>query len=162
VPLAVAYGFRKLGPFLRFLVAGAIISLLRGVSILMTGLGPVHGPDINANASWSQVWSSWLHLINPVASLLSNDAHLHLTKDLFFSGHTATTFLLALYCYRDPLLRPLAIAAHVIVVGVVFFSHLHYSIDVVGAYAVTFTVYALFEWQRKGQEDQLESAGGRT
>ncbi len=42
-------------------------------------------------------------------------------------------------------LRAPAIAAHVLVVASVFLAHLHYAIDVAGAYAVTFALFALRE-----------------
>jgi hypothetical protein len=147
VPIAVVFGFRRFKPFVRFLFVGGFLSLLRGGCILLTGLGPVHGPDVNAGLSWPALWEAWTHLINPMGTLTGYAAHLHLTKDLFFSGHTATTFLLALYCYRDRVLRPLAVGCHLVVVAVVFLAHLHYAIDVVGAYAITFGVYVLVEWR---------------
>lgn len=149
LPPAVVLGFRHLGPFLRFLVAGAIVSVTRGVCILLTGLGPVHGPDVNAGLSWPSLFDAWVRLLNPVSTITGQAAHVHLTKDLFFSGHTATTFLLLLYCWRDPVLKWWALAGHVVVVATVFLSHLHYAIDVVGAWAVVFCVYALFEWRPK-------------
>ncbi len=74
----------------------------------------------------------------------------YLTKDLFFSGHTATTFLLVLYLWRFPRLRAPALAGHVLVVASVFLSHLHYAIDVAGAYAVAFAIFALREGWRAG------------
>jgi hypothetical protein len=149
LPPAIVLGFRHLGPFLRFLVAGAIVSVTRGVCILLTGLGPVHGPDINAGMSWSSLFDAWFQLINPITTITGHAAHVHLTKDLFFSGHTATTFLLLLYCWRDPVLKWWTLASHVVVVATVFFSHLHYAIDVVGAWAIVFCAYALFEWTPK-------------
>jgi len=36
-----------------------------------------------------------------------------------------------------------------VVVATVFLSHLHYTIDVLGAYAVTFAIYAAREWAPK-------------
>ena len=74
----------------------------------------------------------------------------YLTKDLFFSGHTATTFVLLLYLWRFPRLRVPATVAHVAVVASVLFSHLHYAIDVAGAYAVAFSIFVLREgWTRR-------------
>ncbi|MBM4380479.1 MAG: hypothetical protein FJ086_14485, partial [Deltaproteobacteria bacterium] len=37
------------------------------------------------------------------------------------------------------------LAGHVVVVASVFLSHLHYTIDVVGAYALTFSLFVLRE-----------------
>ncbi len=146
LPPAIVLGFRHPRIFIRFLFAGAIVSVLRGATILMTGLGPVHGPDINANMSFDQVVTAWKQFVNPLSALISDQANIHLTKDLFFSGHTATTFLLLCYAWRDKILRWWALGGHILVVATVFLSHLHYSIDVAGAYGLTFMVYALMEW----------------
>jgi hypothetical protein len=75
----------------------------------------------------------------------SNVPHTYLTKDLFFSGHTATTLLLLLYVWRYPRLRAWMLVGHLLVVVSVFLAHLHYTIDVVGAYAVTFSLFVLCE-----------------
>ncbi len=147
LPPAVALALVDFRRFLRFLVAGGVLSLLRGLCILATGLGPVHGPDVNAGISLSAVLATWFQLLNPLASLVGEAAQVHLTKDLFFSGHTATTFLVVLYAWRHRRLRWWALAGHVLVVTTVFLSHLHYTIDVLGAYAFTLAVYALFEWR---------------
>ena len=37
------------------------------------------------------------------------------------------------------------LAGHVLVVATVFLAHLHYTIDVLGAYAMTFSLFCLFE-----------------
>lgn len=74
--------------------------------------------------------------------------HAYLTKDLFFSGHTATTFLLLLYLWHRRRLRWVALAAHAIVVATVILAHLHYSIDIVGAWAIT---YCIFAWRERGR-----------
>jgi hypothetical protein len=37
------------------------------------------------------------------------------------------------------------LVGHVLVVASVFLAHLHYTIDVVGAYAITFSLFVLFE-----------------
>lgn len=166
LPLAVVLGFRHFGRFLRYMTAGAIMSILRGLCILTTGLGPVHGPDLNANISMSRIMDAWVQLINPFSTLIGDAAHLHLTKDLYFSGHTATTFMLLLYCWRDPVLRLWALAGHMVVVATVFLSHLHYTIDVIGAWTMTFSVYCLFEWVAKpesradGGHDRSKEGGG--
>ena len=42
------------------------------------------------------------------------------------------------------------LVGHVVVVASVFLSHLHYSIDVIGAYAMAFSVYVLREgWSKR-------------
>jgi hypothetical protein len=42
------------------------------------------------------------------------------------------------------------LALHLLVVASVFLAHLHYTIDVIGAYAITFTLFALREWNVRG------------
>ncbi len=88
---------------------------------------------------------AFLELLSPWQVFANDAMAAYLTKDLFFSGHTATTFLLTLYVWRWPPLRLPAVAAHVAVVASVFLSHLHYAIDVVGAYAIAFAIFALRE-----------------
>jgi membrane-associated phospholipid phosphatase len=63
----------------------------------------------------------------------------------------ATTFLLWLYLRGRPRLAPVALAASLVVTASVLLAHLHYAIDVVGAWAVTFAIFVLREgWPRPG------------
>jgi hypothetical protein len=139
--------------FVRYMVTGALVSLARGATIAMTGLGPpdpaVAGPGLGSH----DALSAFVQLVSPWHVFARGSAQAYLTKDLFFSGHTATTFLLLLYVWDRPRLRWLALAGHLLVVASVFLAHLHYAIDVVGAYAITFTLFALREgwpaaWRR--------------
>ena len=57
-----------------------------------------------------------------------------LTKDLFFSGHTASTFLVVLFGWSMGRLRWAFVAAHLVVVASLYFGHIHYTIDVVGGW----------------------------
>ncbi len=146
VPVALVLLFRDGDRFIRYMVTAGVLALVRGVCIVATGLGPVHGPDVHAGMSDAQRWSAFLRLITPFGFFdPSGGAGVSLTKDLFFSGHTATTFLLLLYVWRWKDLRAVTLAAHVLVVASVFLAHLHYTIDVIGAYAVTFSIFVLRE-----------------
>src|SRR5262249_11632766 len=91
------------------------------------------------------LFHAWLRLINPFATLFGDAADVYLTKDLFFSGHASSTFLLWLYCRGRGRLGPWALAGHLLTVAVVFLAHLHYTIDVVGAWAIPYSLYALAE-----------------
>ena len=141
LPVALWLWRKDRDAFVHFLYVGGLLSLLRGVCIGMTGLGPVHLSDVNAGITYAEVVKAWVVLINPFSTLMDQAAHVYLTKDLFFSGHTATTFLLWLYCRRHKTLGRVALAAHLIVVSTVFMSHLHYTIDVIGAWAITYTLF---------------------
>ena len=145
LPLAAALLWTSPRRFVRYNVTGALVSLARGATLLVTGLGapdPLRaGPGIGGRAPAQ----AFLELISPWQVFAHSSMRAYLTKDLFFSGHTATTFLLLLYVWRWPRLRWPALAGHVLVVASVFLAHLHYTIDVLGAYAVAFALYALRE-----------------
>ena len=150
VPVALGLLWEDAPRFVRYMVTAGWLALLRGACILATGLGPVRGPDVNAGMDAATRWQAFLEIASPVGVFGRDSAHVYLTKDLFFSGHTATTFLLLLYAWRNPRLRWPMLAGHVVVVASVFLSHLHYTIDVVGAYALTFSLFVLREGNVKG------------
>jgi hypothetical protein len=131
--------------FLRYMYSASLLAVVRGLCIAATGLPPVHGPDLNAGMDQEARWRALRQLMAPGFFDRDGGARVYLTKDLFFSGHTATTFLLLLYVWRFPRLRAVMLVAHLLVVASVFLSHLHYTIDVVGALAVTFCVFAARE-----------------
>jgi hypothetical protein len=132
--------------FIRYMVSAGLLALLRGLCIAATGLGPVHGGDVNAGISSEVRSQAFWQLFNPVGFFApGGSAHIYLTKDLFFSGHTATTFLLLLYVWRAPRARAVMLIGHLGVVLSLFLAHLHYTIDVLGAYAFTFAVFVLRE-----------------
>jgi hypothetical protein len=151
LPISLALLWRAPRLFARYTVTAGLVSLARGGTLLLTGLGvpdpATAGPGIAGRAPLD----AFLDLLSPWQVFAKDAMAAYLTKDLFFSGHTATTFLLVLYAWRFPRLRIPAAAAHVAVVLSVFLSHLHYAIDVVGAYAVAFSIFALREgWGRRG------------
>jgi hypothetical protein len=150
VPLSLLLLWLEPRRWQRYMVTGGIISLLRGLCILLTGLGapdPLHAGGGLGGASFAQ---AFVELLSPVDIFGRGAMHAYLTKDLFFSGHTATTFLLVLYLWHRPRLRLLAALVHVVMVAAVLLAHLHYSIDVVGAWAVTYAVFCAREapWPR--------------
>jgi hypothetical protein len=131
--------------FIRYMISAGILAVLRGLCIVATGLGPVRGGDLNAGLSAETRAEVFWQLVNPFAFAPGGSAQIYLTKDLFFSGHTGTTFLLLLYVWRYPRLRAVMLVGHVLVVASLFLAHLHYTIDVIGAYAITFALFALRE-----------------
>ena len=152
VPPAIWIGFRDRRLFIRLLITDGLLALLRGLLIPLTGLGPVAGLDVNALHPF-HFWPTWLALVNPVQAIWGNGANLYLTKDLFFSGHIATTFLLYLFSRRFGRAAWLFLGLHLLTLAVVYLAHLHYSIDVIGAYAIAYGVFRASErWARgRGQ-----------
>lgn len=146
VPIALMLLYADAERFIRYMWTAGVLALVRGVCIVATGLGPVRGVDAHAGMDAEARWRAFLELGTPLGFFTPDGgARVYLTKDLFFSGHTATTLLLLLYVWRFPRLRAPMLLAHVVVVASVFLSHLHYTIDVIGAYAVTLALFALRE-----------------
>ncbi len=65
------------------------------------------------------------------------------TGGLFFSGHTGTPFLLALIFWNNKILRWGFVGLSIALGTVMLLGHLHYTIDVVGAFFITPTIYYL-------------------
>lgn len=63
-----------------------------------------------------------------------------LTKDLFFSGHTATLFLLYLNTKSNTLRKIFGVSAILVAVAVIL-QHVHYSADVFAAPFFAYTAY---------------------
>ncbi len=64
-----------------------------------------------------------------------------LTKDLFFSGHTATLFILFLVS-KNKIIKTLFLTSTILVAIFVLLQHVHYTIDV---FAAVFFTYACFK-----------------
>lgn len=145
VPLAALLLWNEPRRWVRYMITGGLVSIARGVTIALTGLGPpdpLHaGPGIGAR----DFATAYAELLSPLGVFQRGAIAAYLTKDLFFSGHVATTFLLWLYLRGRSRLAPVALAASLVVTATVLLSHLHYAIDVVGAWAVTFAIFALRE-----------------
>ncbi|HNS20173.1 MAG TPA: hypothetical protein PKH24_06720 [Sedimentisphaerales bacterium] len=67
---------------------------------------------------------------------------LYFENDMFFSGHTAMPFL-GFYLFRHSPLRYLFFVGGIVMGIVVLAMHLHYSIDVFGAFFMTYCSYRM-------------------
>lgn len=65
--------------------------------------------------------------------------------DLFFSGHTGLPFLLALIFWESMYLRFLFIGSAIFFGVIVLIAHMHYSIDVLSAFFITYAIYRIAE-----------------
>lgn len=74
----------------------------------------------------------------------SDIAHLfNFNADLFFSGHTATPYLMSLLFWSSRKLRFIFLGLSVFFGAVVLLGHYHYSIDVFAAFFITHSVFHL-------------------
>jgi hypothetical protein len=79
-----------------------------------------------------------------------------LTKDLFFSGHTATMLILALTA-PQPWLRKLFLVCTIAVAVLVLWQHVHYSIDVLIAPVFALLAYQIALLAHRKPRSSLES-----
>lgn len=66
--------------------------------------------------------------------------------DLFFSAHTGAPFLLALIFWKHRTLRYIFLASSALFAIVVLLGHFHYSIDVLSAFFITYSIFHLAEY----------------
>lgn len=93
------------------------------------------------------VFISLTHL-GPAATQITVDAGVLMGKfafggDLFFSGHTGLPFLMALVFWKSKALRYFFIFCSVGFGAVVLMAHLHYSIDVLAAFFITYSIFEI-------------------
>jgi hypothetical protein len=155
IPPAIWIALKDRQVFLRLVITDGVLSLLRGLMIPLTGIGPVMGADINALHPFA-VGPALLAILNPLKAIGTNAAGVYLTKDLFFSGHIATTFLLYLFARRFGKASRVFLALNLFTLVVVLLAHLHYTIDIIAGYFITYGVYRMSEqcgwslnWRRR-------------
>jgi len=136
-------------------VYGAIAAVIFSILVVFS-LRLRSAPFILKSASFllivRSVFVSLTHISSyPVRAVLA-DTYLSSTTfaqmfftgdDLFFSGHVGLTYLMALLLWDTPKLRYIYLAISALFAVVVLLGHLHYSIDVLGAYFITYSVYVL-------------------
>lgn len=62
-------------------------------------------------------------------------------NDLFFSGHTGLPFLIALIFWNKKTVRYIFLGLSAMFAVVVLLGHLHYSIDVLAAFFISYTIF---------------------
>lgn len=87
---------------------------------------------------------------DPIANIFYGNRFI--TKDLFFSGHTATQFLCFL-CLQKRLDRVLAIVATIVMGFLVLIQHVHFTLDVVCAPIFAYLCYVLSTKVYEAQSD---------
>lgn len=110
----------------------AMFILVRSFFISLTHIGPFPTQII--------IHSDWL-------------SKLTFGGDLFFSGHTGLPFLLALIFWHNKIVRNIFLSFSIFFAAVVLMAHMHYTIDVVSAYFITYTIFHICE--RLFKKDRL-------
>lgn len=113
--------------FLWFAWAFNLETLMRFASIYWVALNPPHG---------------LVDLHDPIAELFIYGENVAITKDLFFSGHTAT---MVFVCYFLPkgIERQWAMGLTGLLIALLLIQHVHYSVDVLAAPLATWVAIRL-------------------
>ncbi|UFH52130.1 phosphatase PAP2-related protein [Spirosoma sp. KNUC1025] len=114
--------------FMMFVYSYFLISLSRMISINLFPLNPPPG---------------LIPMVDPITNAFYGKVYI--TKDLFYSGHTSTIFLIFL-CLRQRTDRLLVLIGSLIVGALLLVQHVHYTIDVMGAFVFTYPFYRLGKW----------------
>lgn len=109
--------------FLTFLWGFILINLSRFITI---GLLPLNAP------------ADLIPIHDPISNHFYGPKFI--TKDLFFSGHTAAMFLMFL-CLKKKTDKILALIATIIIGIAVLLQHVHYTLDVVMAPVITYFLW---------------------
>ncbi|MBI3289316.1 MAG: hypothetical protein HYZ74_07340 [Elusimicrobia bacterium] len=121
---AVAYHPRRI-PFLLFLLSVYIV--VRALFVFLSPIGAPSGMvDMRLHdAIFSRILGTWTF-----------------TNEFVFSGHTAIPFLFFLF-FRTRGLKTLMLAGSLLMAVCVLLSRNHYTVDVLAAFLVSYSVYAL-------------------
>lgn len=110
----------------------ATFVLIRAIFVSLTHLWPFP-THVNINYS-GRIWE----IISKV----------NFGADLFFSGHTGLPFLMALIFWERKAIRYTFIFASLFFGVIVLLGHLHYSIDVLSAFFITYAIHHICEFIR--------------
>lgn len=122
--------------FITFLYGFIILNIARFISISLIPFNPPH--DL-------------IPIVDPISNIFYGESYV--TKDLFFSGHTATQFLCFL-CLKKRIDRMFGLIATVLMGFLVLIQHVHYTIDVVSAPVFAYLCYWLASKVHSFEEEE--------
>lgn len=122
-------------------------------TILISALEPKRLPFVFKSAALfilvRSVFISLTHIAPfPTRSMIESNfvGRFTFQGDLFFSAHTGLPFLMALVFWDSKPLRFFYLASSVFMGIMVLLGHVHYSIDVLSAFFITYTIYRMAEF----------------
>ncbi len=129
IVVAIVYLIRHPGRLLLALQSYILLVVVRMAAMYLLPLDPP---------------AHMIPLVDPLVELFGSGG-VTLSRDLFFSGHTSTLFLLALTAVR-PQLRVLFLVCTACVAACVLVQHVHYTIDVVAAPFFAWGCFSAAAW----------------
>lgn len=120
--LAIVRSVQEPAIFLTMLLCSVALLLLRIITIYLFALNPPEGLIV---------------LRDPITSLTYGGRGIFITKDLFFSGHTSNLFMVYL-CLPKRKDKIFVLLGSIAVGILVLVQHVHYSMDVISAFIITF------------------------
>lgn len=115
-------GIEKPAIFITYLWTFIFVIILRVLAISLIALDPPKG---------------LITLTDPLTGVFYGESNI--TKDLFFSGHTSILYLCYL-CLERKTDRIVALIATLTVACLLLVQHVHYTIDIVAAFAIVYPV----------------------
>jgi len=123
--VAVFVGLKRINCLPFGLKSVAVFVLIRSVFVSLTHIGPFPTHVLISSTFFNREAFDGIFTGN----------------DLFFSGHTGLPFLLALMFWDDKMLRYIFLGFSFILGTAVLLGHLHYSIDVLSAFFITYAIF---------------------
>jgi hypothetical protein len=131
-----------------------IFAIIWGMGILMM-IRALYNPEIGMTYLWTLIFvclarfftltlvkldppAGLIPLVDPLTSYFYG--HAAITKDLFFSGHTATLVLIYLNLERKSDKR-IALAATIVLMFLLLIQHIHYTMDILAAPVIVYCCY---------------------